>query len=71
MREPVVLCEEWKRTESFPTYCLLEDFETRSVFPTTLHDDPHWTREGHQFVADRLLEIAVGEGILPATADTR
>ena len=63
--EPFVLFEAWKKDVDFPVYSLLKDFQTTDVFPTCLHDDPHWTQAGHAMVAERLYRIAKAEGLLP------
>lgn len=62
--EPFVLFDELRRNVDFPIYSLLRDFQTTSVFPTVLYDDPHWTEKGTRFVAERVSEIVEKEHVL-------
>ena len=62
--EPFVLFDELRRHVDFPIYSLLHDFQTTSVFPTVLYDDPHWTEKGTRFAAGRVSEIVEKEHVL-------
>jgi len=62
--EPFALFDKLRDSVKFPIYSLLHDFQTTTVFPTVLYDDPHWTEKGHRLVAERVYDISEEQHLL-------
>ncbi len=56
--------DEMRSEVEFPVRSLLPALRPPPFFPTTFHDDPHWTPATHRYMAGKVFEILEEEGLL-------
>lgn len=65
---PFAFFEEQAARWDFPVASLLSAFQETDEFPTTQHDDPHWTVGGGRVAAEAVHRFLLAEDLLPCGA---